>query len=287
MSARSPLFAVALLLVAMTSIQASASLAKTLFLRLDPVGVTTLRLIFAALVLLAVLRPWRTFRREALGSLLGYGVAMGVMNLTIYLAMQRLPIGIAVGLEFVGPLVVAICALRRWLDLLWIALVVAGLAVLLPFGHNTSALDPLGTALALGAGACWAIYIVLGKRAGAVHGTGTVAFGATIGALVILPIGILYSGSNLLQPTIWPLALGLAMLSTAIPYALEMVVLTRLPASTFGTLMSLEPALGALSGWVFLGEILGLPQWFALACIIAASIGATWSSRLRPEQTPL
>jgi len=168
MSARSPLFAVALLLVAMTSIQTSASLAKTLFLRLDPVGVTTLRLIFAALVLLIVLRPWRNFRRAALGSLLGYGVAMGVMNLTIYLAMQRLPIGIAVGLEFVGPLVVALCALRRWLDLLWIVLVVAGLAVLLPFGHNASALDPLGTTLALAAGACWAIYIVLGKRAGAV-----------------------------------------------------------------------------------------------------------------------
>ena len=128
MSARSPLFAVALLLVAMTSIQTSASLAKTLFLRLDPVGVTTLRLIFAALVLLLVLRPWRNFRREALGSLLGYGVAMGVMNLTIYLAMQRLPIGIAVGLEFVGPMGVALCALRRWLDLLWSVLVVGGLA---------------------------------------------------------------------------------------------------------------------------------------------------------------
>ncbi|TWI54307.1 inner membrane transporter RhtA [Pseudomonas duriflava] len=270
------LYPVLLLLISMTSIQSSASLAKSLFPVLGPEGVTALRLLFSALILLVVMRPWKALARgNAWKTLIGYGVALGVMNLSIYLAMQRIPIGIAVAIEFTGPLAVAMFASRRLIDFVWIILAVIGLYLLLPIGHAAGGVDPLGAVFALLAGLCWALYIVFGKKAGATYGAATVALGSTVAALVIFPVGVFQAGSRLLDPTLLPVVLTVAILSSAIPYALEMQALTRLPSQTFGTLMSLSPALGALSGFVFLNETLTLAQWFALLCIVIASIGAT------------
>ncbi|MNE48742.1 Threonine/homoserine exporter RhtA [compost metagenome] len=190
-----------------------------------------------------------------------------------------MPLGIAVALEFTGPLAVAILSSRRAIDFIWIALAIAGLLLLIPVGDSGQALDLLGAAYALGAGVCWALYILFGQRAGAEHGIQSAALGVVVAALFVAPIGIVHAGSELLNPALIPLALGVAVLSTALPYSLEMVALTRLPARTFGTLMSIEPAFGALSGLLFLGEVLSLTQWLAILAIIIASVGATMSMR--------
>lgn len=278
---------VCLLLIAMTSIQSSASLAKSLFPTVGPIGVTALRLLFSALLLTAVLRPWRVLGKgKPLKPLIAYGVALGIMNISIYLAMQRIPIGIAVALEFTGPLAVAMLASRRLIDFVWIALAVIGLVLLLPIGGTANSIDPVGAFFALLAGTCWALYIVYGKRAGAVYGASTVALGSSIAALGILPIGLWDVGTRLFSLDTLPVVLAIAVLSSALPYVLEMMALTRLPTQTFGTLMSLSPALGALSGFVFLNETLTLSQWIALSCIVIASIGTTLTIR-KSSDAPL
>ncbi|SUB30056.1 threonine and homoserine efflux system [Yersinia pseudotuberculosis] len=162
-------------------------------------------------------------------------------------------------------------------------LAILGLWFLLPLGHNIGTIDLFGAACALGAGACWAIYIISGQKAGGDHGPGTVAVGSLIAALIFCPIGVAYNGMALFDPAILPIALAVAILSTALPYSLEMVALTRLPARTFGTLMSLEPALAAISGLVFLNEHLTLVQWLALASIISASVGASLTIKPKPQ----
>jgi len=193
--------------------------------------------------------------------------------------LQTVPRGSAVALEVTGPLAVARFGSRRALDFLWIALAVAGLLLLIPVGHAGQSLDLQGTTYALGAGVCWALYILFGQRAGAEHGIQGAALGVVVAALFVAPIGIVHAGSALLTPAVIPLALGVAVLSTALPYSLEMVALTRMPARTFGTLMSIEPAIGALSGLVFLGEVLSTTQWLAIGAIITASVGATLAMR--------
>ncbi|GLO24362.1 threonine/homoserine exporter RhtA [Pseudomonas putida] len=274
------LFPIGLLLIAMASIQSGASLAKSMFPIIGAQGTTTLRLIFASIIMLLILRPWRVRMTAAtLRNVVIYGMALGGMNFLFYMALQTVPIGIAVALEFTGPLAVAIFSSRRPIDFLWIALAIAGLLLLLPAGHSGQALDPVGAAYALGAGVCWALYILFGQRAGAEHGIQSAALG-----VVVAPIGIAHAGSALLTPALIPMALAVAVLSTALPYSLEMVALTRIPARTFGTLMSIEPAFGALSGLLFLGEVLTLTQWLAIAAIIAASVGTTLS--MRKEPTP-
>ncbi|UXY55284.1 threonine/homoserine exporter RhtA [Pseudomonas tohonis] len=280
----STLLPVGILLVAMTSVQSGASLAKSLFPVIGAQGTTSLRLIFAALFLLLVLRPWRTrINTGALGSVLAYGTALGFMNLLFYMSLQTVPLGIAVALEFTGPLAVAILSSRRLLDFVWIALAVAGLALLLPIGEGAAGIDPLGAAYALGAGVCWGLYIIFGQRAGAEHGMQSACLGVMVAAFVAAPFGMVHAGTDLLNLALIPTALGVALLSTAIPYTLEMYALTRMPARTFGTLMSIEPALGALSGLLFLGERLSLLQWLAIGAIILASIGTTASMKSRQE----
>ncbi|HAB02863.1 MAG TPA: threonine/homoserine exporter RhtA [Pseudomonas sp.] len=272
------LFPIGLLLIAMASIQSGASLAKTLFPMIGAQGTTTLRLIFASVIMLLVLRPWRVrMTAGTLRNVVIYGMALGGMNFLFYMSLQTTPLGIAVALEFTGPLAVALFGSRRALDFLWIALAVAGLLLLLPVGHGGQPVDLVGAAYALGAGVCWALYILFGQRAGAEHGIQSAALGVVVAALFVAPIGIVHAGSALLTPAVIPLALAVAVLSTALPYSLEMVALTRMPARTFGTLMSIEPAIGALSGLVFLGEVLSTTQWLAIAAIIAASVGATLS----------
>ncbi len=183
------------------------------------------------------------------------------MNLLYYLALRTVPLGITVSLEFTGPLAVAVLSSRRAIDFLWICLAAAGLSLLLPIGHAQASIDPTGALFALGAGACWALYIVFGQKAGADYGPQAVALGSVIAAMIVVPVGIAKAGAALLTAAALPYGLVIALLSTALPYTLEMIALTRLPARTFGILMSVEPAFGALFGWAILHEVLTGLQW--------------------------
>lgn len=174
------------------------------------------------------------------------------------------------------------------IDFVWVALAVLGLLLLIPFGHSTASIDVVGALYALGAGVCWAAYILFGQKAGADNGVQTAALGVTIAAVFIAPIGVVHAGAALLDVSLIPAALGVAVLSTALPYSLEMVALTRMSARTFGTLASLEPVFAALSGLIFLHEDLSLTQWLAIAAIIVASIGATLGSApAKPQIVPV
>lgn len=275
-SLASTLFPVGLLLIAMASIESGASLAKSMFPIVGAQGTTTLRLIFASIIMLLLLKPWRAkLTAKSLRTVIVYGMALGGMNFLFYMSLRTVPLGIAVALEFTGPLAVAIYASRRAIDFLWIVLAAIGLLLLIPTGATEAGIDLIGAGYALGAGVCWALYILFGQKAGADNGVTTAALGVMIAALFVAPIGIVYAGSALLTPALIPIAIGVAILSTALPYTLEMIALTRMPARTFGTLMSIEPAFGALSGLLFLQEYLSLSQWMAILCIILASVGAT------------
>lgn len=270
-------YPVLLLLLSMLSIQSGASLAKSLFPVIGAPAVTALRLLLGTLILFFIFKPWRLkFTRKSIMPLFLYGLSLGAMNYLFYLALETIPLGIAVALEFTGPLAVAMFSSRRAIDFLWIILVIAGLGLLLPIGDNIHGLDPLGILYALGAGVGWALYIVFGQRAGKGYGAATVSIGSLVAAFIFVPIGMLQSSPDIMFSwSILPIALAIAILSTAFPYTLEMIALTRLPAKTFGTLMSLEPCMGAFIGIIFLHEHLTLIQWIALAFIVLASIGST------------
>ena len=279
-SLASSLLPVGLLLIAMASIQSGASLAKSMFPIIGAQGTTTLRLLFASVIMLLILRPWRArLTAKSLKTVIVYGIAFGGMNFLFYMSLRTVPLGIAVALEFTGPLAVAIYASRRPIDFLWIGLAITGLLLLIPTGASNDGIDLTGAGYALGAGVCWAFYILYGQKAGADNGVQTAALGVMIAALFIAPIGIAHAGAALLTPALIPIAIAVAILSTALPYTLEMIALTRMPARTFGTLMSIEPAFGALSGLLSLHEILTFTQWIAISCIIMASVGATLSMR--------
>ena len=268
------------ILIAMISIQSGASLAKSLFPLVGAPGVTALRLALGTLILVVIFKPWRLrFAPEQRLPLLLYGLSLGAMNYLFYLSIQRIPLGVAVALEFTGPLAVALFGSRRPLDFVWVALAVLGLWFLLPLGQSVAQTDPVGALLALGAGACWALYILTGQRTGEAHGPATVAMGSLIAAVVFVPMGMIQASATLFQWGLLLPGLGIAILSTALPYSLEMVALTRMPSKTFGTLMSMEPALAALSGMVFLGETLTATQTLALGAIILASMGSTLTMR--------
>ena len=265
---------IALLVVAMTSIQSGASLAKNLFPLVGAEGTTALRLVLGAIILSLVMQPWRArLDLRKCHALLAYGLALGGMNLLFYMSLQSIPLGIAVALEFTGPLALALFSSRRLLDFVWVILAIAGLWLLLPTGATQSAIDPLGAGLALGAGVCWSLYIIFGQKAGAQHGRHTVALGTWVAALLVLPVGLWHAGGDLFDLDLLPIALGVAVMSSALPYSLEMIALTRMPARTFSVLMSLEPAIAALCGLIFLGEKLLWGQWLAVAAIIIASTG--------------
>lgn len=275
---------VAVILIAMMSIQSGASLAKSLFPLIGAPGVTALRIALGTLILVVVFKPWRLrFKKEQRLPLLFYGLALGGMNYMFYLSIQTIPLGIAVALEFTGPLAVALFSSRRPVDFIWVILAVLGLWFLLPLGQSVSQIDLTGAALALGAGACWAVYILTGQRAGEEHGPATVALGSLIAAVIFVPIGMAQAMDSIWQWSILPVGLAVAILSTALPYSLEMIALTRLPTRIFGTLMSMEPALAAISGMMFLGETLTLVQTLALCSIIAASMGSTLTMRPEPK----
>jgi len=280
--------AVSMLLISMVSYQCGASLATHMFPQVGAQGATAYRLVFSALIQLLWRRPWRqSGSKRALRALWGYGLSIGAMSLLFYMSLSTIPLGIAAALEFTGPLALALFGSRRLLDFVWITLVMAGLALLLPLRGQGHALDPVGVMYALGAGVGWALYIVLGKKAGAAYGADAVTLGTSIGALLAIPFGVAHAGSALLSPGLLPYAIGAAVLSSALPFSLEMVALTRLPARTFSILMSLEPAIAALAGVTLLDERLSVLQWVAIVTIIVAAAGTALSVRRPMLAEPL
>jgi inner membrane transporter RhtA len=271
---------VAILIAAMLCFQLGATMAKGLFPAVGASGTTALRLALSAIMLLAVWRPWRLrLRPSEIRVILIYGLALGWMNFFFYLSLRYIPLGIAVALEFTGPLALAMAASRRAVDFVWILMAGLGLLALLPIGLGSAQLDLVGVGCGLAAGACWALYIYFGRTAGAAHGGQTTALGMTIGAIVIVPIGAAQAGMQMLSPAILPAAIGVALLSSAIPYSLEMLAMPRLPTRAVGVLMSLDPALGAVAGLLFLGESLSWVQWAAIVSIMAASAGSAATGR--------
>lgn len=264
------------IVAAQVSINLGAALGKGLFPSVGPEGVAALRTGIAALLLLGLARPWTVAitPRQAAWLFL-YGLALGGMNLLIYWSMERIPIGIAVAIEICGPLAVVLLTSRSGRDFLWLALAVAGLLLLVPWPGAEAGLDPLGVAFALGAAACWALYILFGKRASEVGGGAAVALGMTAACLVTVPFGVSAAGTGLLLGPVLGLGLAVALLSSALPYLLEMAALGRLSSRVFGVVTSAAPAIAALAGFAVLGERLSPAQWLAVALMIAASAGCS------------
>ena len=275
-------------MVSLITLCAGTSLAKGLFPFVGAEGTTTYRLVFSTLLLMAFWRPWRRAWTWAdVPILVLFGATLGLMNLLFYNAIKTVPFGLAIAVEFTGPLAVALWSSKKPLDFVWIVLAVAGMGLILPLGNTmgaglqTSAIDPVGIAYALGAGACWAVYIVVGQRVADRIGAFATPMGMLVAALLVTPVGISVAGSSLLNPE-WMLAgLGIALLSSAIPYSLEMYSLKHLPKQTFSILLSLEPAVGALAGWLVLSEQLSTQQLGAIGLIMAASMGSAMTAGQR------
>ena len=251
------------------------SFAKQLFPQVGSLGTTALRVGFSAVLLVVLWRPWRwpLNRVDAL-SLLRYGVALGFMNLLFYMSLRTIPFGLAVAIEFSGPLAVAMFSSRKPIDFLWLALAVVGLGLLLPIGEGATALDPEGVAYALAAAFCWGSYIVFGKRVSHLHAGHSVALGLTVAAIAVVPLGAWQAGAALLQPSVLLYGLGVAAISSAIPISLEMVALKRLPQEAFGIMTSMEPAVAAVLGLIMLDEHLSALQWLAIVCTMLAAAGS-------------
>ena len=263
----------ALVMLGIVSVQLGSALAKHLFSAVGSFGAVALRLFFAATVLMLLWRPSLRMGRRTWAVVITYGVIVGTMNLCFYMALARIPLGIAVTVEFLGPLAVALLGSRRWLDAFW-ALLAAGGVVLLMEGRGD--LDLVGFLFALAAGTCWGVYILVGAALGR-HTTEArgLALGMAVAALVAVPFGVAESGTKLLQPWVLVAGLGVALLSSVIPYLVDLEALRKIPPRVFGILMSLEPAMAALIGFVVLGESLRGSQWIAVLCVVAASAGAT------------
>ena len=267
--------ATSLLMGSILSVQVGAALAKRLFHEIGPGGTVFLRVFLASLVLVAIWRPklaqysWAQYRLALL-----FGITFAGMNFAFYSAIARIPLGIAVTVEFIGPLGVAVVGSRRPLDFAWGILAAIGVLLLAPWTGAT--IDPLGIVLALVAGGCWACYIVLGARTGrSFTGGSGLALALSIGAVILAPIGIAEAGSTLLQPSVLLMGFGVALLSSAIPYSLEIEALRRISPQLFGIFMSIEPAMAAIIGFLILGETLAPRALIAIVLVTLASIGAT------------
>lgn len=279
-----------LVLGAVASVQSGAAVATRLFPAAGPGGTVLLRIAVSAVLLLVIARPsFVDPSPHDLRLVIAFGAALAGMNFTFYEALSRIPLGVAVTVEFVGPLSVAVLGSRRLLDLVWVALAAAGVVLLTSGGGG---LDGLGVFLAFVAGMLWACYILLTQRVGTVFpGASGLALALVVGAILLAPFGIWSGGSALVEPSVFGRGCAVALLSSAIPYSLELYALRRMRASVFAVLMSLEPAFAALSGLVFLSQHLRLREWIALVCVMAASVGATRASRrdelpVEPGATP-
>ena len=273
-AARQRLLPYAALLGAIVTLCVGTSFAKTLFPLVGAQGVIAYRVGFSALILLLVWRPWRhPLSRADLFKVVTYGAVMGLMNLCFYMAIRTIPLGLAIAIEFVGPLAVAVASSRKLIHFVWIGLAVLGLCLLLPIDPAAARLDPVGVGFACVAAVMWALYILLGKRVGHLHAGRAVALGMSAAALIVAPIGVASAGAALFQPPLIALGLVVAVLSSAIPYSLEMIALRGIPRRSFGVMLSVEPAVGALAGLAILHERLALTQWLAIAAIVAASVG--------------
>lgn len=261
--------------------QLGSAVAKQLFDEVGSFGTVALRLFFAAGVLLLVWRPTLRVDRQTWKVVVAYGLVLGLMNLCFYLSLSRIPLGIAVTIEFLGPLGVALLGSRRWLDVFWALLAAGGVVLLMEGGGD---LDTVGVLLALAAGGFWGLYILVGAALGrhTTEGNG-LALGMVVAATIAVPFGVVDSGTALLQPWVLAAGIGMALLSSVIPYTVDLEALRRMPARVFGILMSLEPAMGALIGLLVLGEVLHVTQWVAVLCVVAASAGATRSAGAGPD----
>lgn len=275
MSASRPLLLpYAALIGAIVTLCVGTSLAKGLFPAVGAQGTSAYRVGFAALILVLVWRPWRyPLSRADLGRTAAYGAVVGLMNLTFYMALRTVPLGLALAIEFMGPLAVSVASSRKLIHFIWIGLAVLGLGLLLPINPHATHLDPVGVGFACIAAVMWALYILLGKRVGHLHAGRTVALGMVTAALIVVPIGIASAGAAMFQPKLIALGLVAAVMSSAIPYSLEMIALRAIPKRSFGVMLSLEPAAGALAGLFILHEHLALTQWVAIAAIVGASAG--------------
>lgn len=269
--------AVLLLIIAMASIQGGATIAKSIFPVLGPSGTSAMRLFFAMVILWLVFRPWRKkVSRDQLKKLSIYGVCLGLMNLSFYYALERIPLGLAVSLEFTGPLSVAIFTSRKKIDYIWAVLAGFGIFLIVPDISGVNSVDLIGVLLALTAGAFWAGYILYGKKAGKdIDGTLAATWGMTFAALIVIPAGLFTSAEKIFSLDLLPFGIGIAILSSALPYTLEMLTLKKIPTKTFGVLMSLEPAIAAFAGLLFLDERLSLLQWSAMLLIMLSSLGSS------------
>lgn len=273
----SPLRAVGLVVVGIVSVQVGAAFAKSIFDEVSPTTLVWLRLLTSAVVMALVARPLLRGRSGAdWRTAIGFGVSLAVMNWAIYQSFARIPLGIAVTIEFVGPLAVALLGSRRARDLVWV--VVAGLGVAL-LGIERADLDWLGVGYALLAGAAWAAYILMSAETGRRWpGFDGLAVASVVAAALLLVPAVLTGGEQLLDGRILLVGLCVGLLSSVVPYSCELVALRSLPAATFGILMSLEPAAAALAAIVVLGELLSGLQWVAVVCVVVASVGATYAS---------
>ncbi len=263
-----------MVLIGILSVQLGAGIAKNLFGVLPPSAVVWLRLLTSAAVLLILARPALRGRTRADWLVvIGFGLCLATMNYAIYQSFARIPLGIAVTIEFLGPLAVAVAGSRRRIDLLWVVLAGTGVVLL---GRSDGDITAAGVAFALLAGAAWAGYILLSAATGRrFSGTSGLAIASVVGVVLVAPAGIAEGGSALLDPRLLLLGLAVGLLSSVVPYTLEMQALRRMPPRVFGILMSLEPAAAALIGLVLLGEFLSTWQWLAVGCVVAASVGAT------------
>jgi inner membrane transporter RhtA len=279
-AALDPIPPVALVLTGVTSIQFGAALAATLFDQAGPAGTSVLRLSWAAIVLLLMWRPWRHRHAAVHLRLVAiFGITLGLMNLTFYEALDRIPLGVAVTIEFIGPITVATLLSRRRLDLVWVGLAAAGILLLAAPWQQGGGLDGAGVALALAAAFFWGIYILLAQRAGRFFDGGEgLAIAMVWAAAIPFVPGIVQAGTDLLSPGLLAAGFGVALLSSVIPYSLETEALRRMPANVFGVLMSLEPALAALAGFLILSQSLGARELVAVALVVTASIGVTRST---------
>ena len=267
--------AVGLVLGAAVSVQVGAAFAVTLFSELGPAGTAFLRLAFAAVVLCVIWRPRLTGDLKLAAA---FGASLGLMNLSFYEAIDRIPLGAAVTIEFTGPLLVGVIGSRRPLDGLWVAL--AGIGIVLLVGPGGGSMDLLGVAFALGAAACWMAYIYLSKRTGAAFPGGSgLAIAMVVGAIIVLPAGVVQAEGALVQPHLLGAALVVALASSVLPYSFELEALRRLPESVFGVLMSLDPAVATLAGFLLLGQALGPRELLAIGMVVVASAGAAAFSR--------